>query len=69
MRTQMMMTLQNCRKCKVNEKRDPKVPLCTIATTEPMDLIHIDLVGMEVTVEIKKKLVVQKILVVTNHFS
>ena len=68
-RTQMMMTLQNCEKYKVYKKRDPKVPLCTIATTEPMDLIHVDLVGMEVTVETKKKPVVQKILVVTDHFS
>ena len=69
MRTQMMMILQNCEKCKVYEKKDPKAPLCTIATMEPMDLIHIDLVRMEVTVEAKKKLAVQKILVVTNHFS
>ena len=36
---------------------------------EPMDLVHIDLVGMEVTVETKKKPMVQKILVVTDHFS
>ena len=69
MRTQMMMALQNCEKCKIYEKKDPKAPLCTIATTEPMDLIHVDLVGMEVTIETKKKPVVQKILVVTNHFS
>ena len=69
MRMQMMMTLQNCEKCKVYEKKDPKAPLCTIAATEPMDLIHVNLVGMEVTIETKKKLVVQKILVVTDHFS
>ena len=69
MRTQMMMTLQNCEKCKVYEKKDPKAPLCTIAATEPMDLVHIDLVGMEVIVKTKKKPVVQKILVVTDHFS
>ena len=69
MRTQMMMTLQNCEKCKVYEKKDPKAPLCTIAATEPMDLVHVDLVRMEVTVETKKKLVVQEILVVTDHFS
>ena len=64
-----MMTLQNCEKCKVYEKRDPKAPLCTIATMEPMDLVQIDLVGMEVTIKTKKKPVVQKILVVTDHFS
>ena len=69
MRMQMMMTLQNCKKCKVYEKKDPKAPLCTIATTEPMDLVHVDLVRKEFIVETKKKLVVQKILVVTDHFS
>ena len=69
MRTQMMMALQNCEKCKIYEKKDPKAPLCTVTATEPMDLVHIDLVGMEVTVETKKKPVVQKILVVTDHFS
>ena len=69
MRTQMMMTQRNCEKCKVYEKKDPKAPLCSIAATEPMDLVHVDLVGMEVTVETKKKSVVQKILVVTDHFS
>ena len=69
MRTQMMVALQNCEKCKIYEKKDPKAPLCTIATTEPVDLVHVNLVGMEVTVETKKKPVVQKILVVTDHFS
>ena len=64
-----MMTLQNCEKCTVYEKKDPKVPLCSITSTEPMDLIHINLVRMEVTVETKKKPVVQKILVVMDHFS
>ena len=43
MRTQMMMTLQNCEKCKVYKKKDPKVPLCSIATTELMDLTHVEL--------------------------
>ena len=42
MRTQMMMALQNCEKCKIYEKKDPKAPLCTVTATEPMDLIHID---------------------------
>ena len=61
MRTQMMMTLQNCKKCKVYEKKDPKVPLCTITTTESMDLVHVNLVRMEVTVETKKKPMVMTI--------
>ena len=69
MRTQRMKTLQNCEKCKVYEKKDPKAPLCSITTTELMDLVHVDLVSMEFTVETKKKPIVQKILVVTDHFS
>ena len=69
MRMQMIVALQNCEKCKIYEKKDPKAPLCTITATEPMDLIHIDLVSMDVTVETNKKPVVQKILVVTDHFS
>ena len=67
MRTQMMMNLQSCKKCKVYEK-DPKAPLCSITAREPMDLVHVDLVRMEVTMEMKKKPVVQKVLVVTDHF-
>ena len=54
MRTQMMMALQNCEKCKIYEKKDPKAPLCTVATTEPVDLVHINLVRMEVTIETKR---------------
>ena len=51
-------------------KRKTLRHLCTVSLpTEPMDLIHVDLVGMEVTIETKKKPVVQKILVVTDHFS
>ena len=36
-RTQMMMTLQNCEKCKVYEKKDPKAPLhhCRYGTNGP----------------------------------
>ena len=51
------------------KRKTLKHPCVPSAATEPMDLVHINLVGMEVTVETKKKLVVQKILVVTDHFS
>ena len=64
-----MTTLKNCAKCKKFEGKDPKPPLCNIAATEPMDLIHIDLVGLEMTVDTRKTPVVKKVLVVVNHFS
>ena len=69
MRTQMMMSILNCVKCKVFEKREPKVPLCNIVAAEPMDLIHVDLLGLETTMDTQVTPSVQKILVITNHFS
>ena len=69
MRTQMMTSILNCAKCKVFEKREPKVPLCNIVASEPMDLIHVDLLGLETTMDPQVTPSVQKILVVTDHFS
>ena len=69
MRTQMMTSILNCAKCKVFEKREPKAPLCNIVTLEPMDLIHVDLLGLETTMDPQVMPSVQKILVVTDHFS
>ena len=69
MRTQMMTSIQNCAKCKKFEGKNPTPPLCNIATSEPMDLIHIDLVGFETTVDTRKRPVVKKVLVIVDHFS
>ena len=40
-----------------------------IICTEPMELVHIDYVGMEVTVVTDKKPVVWNVLVVIDHFT
>ena len=69
MRTQMMTSILNCAKCKVFERREPKAPLCNIVAAEPMDLIHVDLLGLETTMDPQITPSVQKILVVTDHFS
>ena len=69
MRTQMMTSILNCAKCKVFEKREPKAPLCNIVASELMDLIHVDLLGLETTMDPQVTPSVQKILVVTDHFS
>ena len=39
-----------------------------IICTEPLELVHIDYVGMEVTVATDKKPVVKNVLVVVDHF-
>ena len=69
MRTQMMTSILSCAKCKVFERREPKVPLCSIVASEPMDLIHVDLLGLETTMDPQITPSVQKILVITDHFS
>ena len=40
-----------------------------IICTEPMELVHIDYVGMEVTIATDKKPVVKNMLVVVDHFT
>ena len=69
MRTQMMTSILNCVKCKVFEKREPKAPSCNIVAAEPMDLIHVVLLGLETTMDTQVTPSVQKILVITDHFS
>ena len=69
MRTQMMNNILNCNKCKVFERKDPKAPLCNITASEPMDLIHIDLLRLETTMNTKVRPTVAKILVITDHLS
>ena len=47
----------------------PDTPMEPILCTEPLDLVHIDYVSMEVTVGIKEKPVVKNILVIKDHFT
>ena len=44
-------------------------PLEPILCTEPLDLVHIDYVSMEVTVGVKEKPVVKNVLIVEDHFT
>ena len=46
-----------------------KPHLRPVLCTEPMDLVHIDYIKMEVTVGVKEKLVVKDVLVVEDHFT
>ena len=43
--------------------------MVTIGATEPMNLVHIDFVGMETTVATKKQPVVKTVLMVIDHFT
>ena len=68
-RMQMMNNILNCNKCKVFESKDPKPPLCNIMASEPTDLVHVNLLGLETTMNTKVCPTVAKILIITDHFS
>ena len=65
----LVMTVSNCSRCKPFEAK-PQIPgMQPIICTEPMELVHIDYVGMEVTMATQEKLVVKNVLVVVDHFT
>ena len=61
--------VRNCAHCIQFEGRLQKPGLEPILCTEPMDLVHIDFVKMEVTVGLKEKPEVKDVLVVEDHFT
>ena len=69
MAKRMMMNVCNCDKCCIFEAKPQIPPLEHIICTEPLDLVQIDYVSMEVTVGIKEKLFVKNVLVVEDHFT
>ena len=64
-----VQSVHNCARCIQFEARLQKPRLEPIICTEPMDLVHIDYVKMEVTVGLKKKPEVKNVLVVKDHFT
>ena len=62
-----MKSVRNCARCVQFEACVQKPHLHPIICTEPMDLVHIDYVKMEVTVDVKEKPVVRDVLVVEDH--
>ena len=66
---QVMMTVKHCLRCKQFEVKPAIADLVTIESTEPLDLVHIDIVNMETTMVARKTPVVKKVLVVVDHFT
>ena len=65
----MMMSVRNCPKCRIFEAK-PQIPqMEPILCTEPLDLVHMDYVPMEVMVGIKEKPVMKNVLVIEDHFT
>ena len=65
----LLKAIANCGRCIQYEAKGQLPPMQPIICTEPMELIHIDYIGMEVTVATDKKPVVKNVLVVIDHFT
>ena len=65
----LIKVISNCGRCIQYEAKGQLPPMQPIICTEPMELVHIDYVGMEVTVAAKEKPVVKNVLVVEDHFT
>ena len=63
------MSIRNCEKCRIFEAKPQIPPMEPILCMEPLDLVHIDYVSMEVTVGMKEKPVMKNVLVVKDHFT
>ena len=64
----LLKAVANCSRCIQYEAKGQLPPMQPIICTKPMELLHIDYVGMEVTVATDKKPVVKNVLVVVDHF-
>ena len=63
------MSVKGCLHCKQFEAKPAITDLVMIESTEPMDLVHIDIVNMEMTMATRQMLVVKKVLVAVDHFT
>ena len=63
------MSVHHCVKCRIFKAKPQIPPMEPILCTEPLDLVHIDYVSMEVTVGMKEKPVVKNVLVIEDHFT
>ena len=65
----LSLVIQNCGRCKQFEAKCQIPKMEPILSTQPMELVHVDYVGMEVTVAAQEKPVVKNVLVIVDHFT
>ena len=65
----LLRAVASCGRCIQYEAKGQLPPMQPIICTEPMELVHINYVGMEVTIATDKKPVVWNVLVVVDHFT
>ena len=68
MAKQMRQVIRACTHCFQYEGGIPKVPLCPIVATAPLDILHVDFTSIETTLELNQSPRVTNILVFQDHF-
>ena len=68
MTSQVQQPIKSCMHCLQHEGNLPTVPLHPIVSTAPMDLLHVDLTSIEITMEPNRLSKVTYILVFQYHF-
>ena len=61
--------MQGCQWYHAFEGLVPKAPLCPIRVHAPLELVHVDFMSAESTMELNKTPSVKNVLVITNHFT
>ena len=69
MGVQVTLSVKNCERCCRYEAQPSLPEMVTIGATKPLDLVHMDFVGMETTIATRKRPVVKTVLVLINHFT
>ena len=65
----LFLVVRNCGRFKQFEAKGQLPAMEPILCTQPMELVHVDYVGMEVTVAAQEKPVVKNVLVVVDNFT
>ena len=63
------LTLKNCRQCLIFEANMQMPKLAPILATEPMDLVHINFIKMEIPGDLRKKPKTKNVLVIVDHLT
>ena len=61
--------VRGCQQCHTFEGVVPKTPPCPIRVHAPLELIHVDILSVESTMELNKPLSVKNVLMITDHFT
>ena len=61
--------VRGCQRCHTFEGAVPKAPLCPTKALSLLELVHVDFMSVESTMELNKPPSVKNVLVITDHFT